>query len=116
MKSPREKLIEHFKNHCGYTNYEKMFLKNMSDHELNLKLKSYVSALIVHINRDDLKVVETNGLLNIFHSSTLIRTYSTENIIALKNENQLGLSLFVEWGCLIHSIGKTKKEQLMLAL
>ncbi|UYZ38964.1 hypothetical protein OD350_29185 (plasmid) [Clostridium beijerinckii] len=121
LLSPREKLISYFKINCG-PDYKKMFLSKISEDLLNLKLNCYLNSLISYINNSsqsnsNLKLIYSDdNSINIFNGITLLKSYTIENVANIKSENQLGLSLFIDWGYLLNGIGISKKEQLMLVL
>lgn len=118
-QSPREKLIENFKIKCG-SNYKKMYLSNMSSELLHLKLKYYVNSLMIQLENSnhhvELKMTIIDNNINLFNGITLLNTYSTEYVKNLKNESQLGMSLFIDWGYLLNYVEKSINKQLMIAL
>ena len=119
--NPREKLIVNFKSKCG-PEYQKIFLSKLSEDLLLLKLNCYLNSLILQINNSsnydsNLKLIyNKDNSISMFSDITLLNTYTIENVVNIQNENQLGLSLFIDWGYLLNNIDKSKKEQLVLAL
>lgn len=119
--SPRENLIVNFKSKCG-PDYQTIFISKLSEDLLLLKLNCYLNSLLLqikhssHYNRNLKLIYNKDNSISIFNDTTLLNTYTIENVVSIKNENQLGLSLFIDWGYLLNNIDKSKKEQLMLAL
>ena len=114
--SPRGKLINSFKVHSK-DNYNKIFMKCPNKEVLEIKLKSYVLSLF-HIinNKANIELKKIDDEYYLFKDGTLIANYSFDNVYNIYTENQLGLSLFIEYGYLLDNLDKVREEQLLLAL
>ncbi|NFO58608.1 hypothetical protein FDB39_17495 [Clostridium botulinum] len=121
LQSPRLKLISNFKTTCG-DNYEKMYLSNLSEKLLHLKLKCYVNSLLLQVKisnnfQGNLKSIEHDTGICVLNDNTLLKTYTIDHISKLKNESQLGISLFIDWGYLLSFLDEFKNsEQLTLII
>ena len=121
MASPRENLINTFKVLCG-PEYSKMYILDIPKYLLCKKLKYYVYSLLKQLefsncicNNINL-ITDSNNNITIKNGNTLIKTYTLNDVIYIKNDNQLGMALFIEWGYLLNLFEKSAKEQLLIAL
>lgn len=118
--APRQKLITNFKTLCEIE-YSSLFFMNISNDILNKKLILFVNSIIKYLNEmnyscNNLTLVNSSDSISILLNNTLLRTYTLDHMKSLKNESQLSMALFIEYGYLIKYIKKVTTEQLCLVL
>lgn len=99
--SPFKMLLMLYKNSLG-TNYENSFYNKSKECGLK-KLKAFGESIVVFLEQRGYYFTSSiiDDVLNIYYQDSLCTSYNLDFINRIKNERQLELQLFTEWGLLL---------------